>query len=65
MNESNGTLSETLNALIAIGYTHNFNIQDDYIVSQTSKISLSPDDFRIDDVFRFDGQSDPEYQSVL
>ena len=30
-----------------------------------TNITLSPDDFQIDHVYRFEGDSDPEYQSIL
>ncbi|MDO5655366.1 MAG: phosphoribosylpyrophosphate synthetase [Flavobacteriaceae bacterium] len=65
LKESFGTLSETINALLAYGYTHNFNVKEDCIICHGTEISLSPEEFKIDKVYRFDGDSDPEYQSVL
>lgn len=65
LNEYFGTLSETINGLVKLGYTHDFNIKDECIVCNTTNITLSPDDFQIDHVYRFDGDSDPEYQSIL
>ncbi len=65
LNESFGTLSETINALVKLGYTHDFNIKDKCIVCHKANITLSPDDFQIDHVYRFEGDSDPEYQSIL
>lgn len=65
MNENFGTLSETINGLIKLGYTHDFNIQDECLVCHRTNVTLSPDDFQIDKVYRFEGASDPEYQSVL
>lgn len=65
LNESFGTLSETINALIKRGYTHDFNIEGDCLVCRKTDTSLEPDDFQIDKVYRFEGDSDPEYQSVL
>lgn len=60
-----GTLSETINRLVKLGYTHDFNIMDECIVCHKENITLSPDDFQIDHVYRFEGDSDPEYQSIL
>jgi quercetin dioxygenase-like cupin family protein len=60
-----GTLSETINRLVKLGYTHDFNIMDECIVCHKENIKLSPDDFQIDHVYRFEGDSDPEYQSIL
>lgn len=65
LNENFGTLSETIMDLAKSGYTHDFNIQDDCIVCHQANITLSPDDFQIDHVYRFDSDSDPEYQSIL
>ncbi len=65
LNESFGTLSETINGLFKLGYTHDFNIKEESIVCQNTNIALSPEDFQIDHVYRFEGDSDPEYQSIL
>lgn len=65
LNESFGTLSETINGLIELGYTHDFNIKDECIVCHQTNIFLSPDDFQIDKVYRFEGASDPDCQSIL
>lgn len=65
LKESFGTLSETINALISLGYTHDFNIKDECIVCHKANITLSPDDFQIDHVYRFEGDADPDYQSIL
>ncbi len=65
MKESYGTLSETINALQKLGYILDFNIAPEKIVDHKVKKTLSPDDFEIDKVFRFEGSSNPEDQSVL
>lgn len=64
-NENYGTLSEAINRLIKLGYTHDFNIKDEGAGSHRSNMPLSPQDFRIDQVYRFEGNTDPDYQSVL
>ena len=65
LKEHYGTLSETLKALNKAGYTLDFNIKEDCIVCNTKNLSLSPDEFQIDHVYRFEGMSDPEDQSIL
>lgn len=65
LKESYGTLSETINGLSKLGYTHDFNIQDDCVVCQQTNTVLSPVDFQIDKVYRFEGDADPDYQSIL
>lgn len=65
LNESFGTLSETLNALVKRGYTHDFNIREDCLICHQNNAVLSPEDFQIDKVYRFEGASNPDDQSVL
>ena len=65
MKESYGTLSETINGLKADGYIHDFNVRKERIVSNHTNKALSPEDFMIDKVYRFEGESNPEDQSVL
>lgn len=65
LQESFGTLSETLNALIKLGYDHDFNISEECIVCHHINVKLSPDDFQIDKVYRFEGESNPDDQSIL
>jgi hypothetical protein len=65
LQESYGTLSETINALILIGYIHDFNIQEECITCRQTKDTLSPKDFKIDKVYRFEGASNPDDQAIL
>jgi hypothetical protein len=63
--ESYTTLVDAINGLKKQGYTEDFNIKENCIDCQDGKYQLSPDDFKVDNVFRFEGNSDPEDQSVL
>lgn len=63
--ESFGTLSQTINGLIQLGYTHDFNILEECLVCHQTNTSLLPDDFHIDKVYRFEGASNPDDQSIL
>ncbi len=65
LKESYGTLSQTINALIKLGYNHDFNIQEECLVCHQINKSLSPEDFQIDKVYRFEGESNPDDQSIL
>lgn len=65
LNENFGTLSETINGLIKLGYNHDFNIKEECIVCRQTNTTLSPEDFQIDKTYRFEGDSDPDYQSIL
>ena len=59
------TVVETLNALKADGYTHDFNLKNDSLQSSEGGIYLNPNDFEIIKVFRFEGMSDPGDMSVI
>jgi hypothetical protein len=65
LKESFGTLSETINELIKLGYIHDFNIPENIFNRIDSKNILDSKDFQIDKVYRFEGQSNPEDQSIL
>ncbi len=65
MKEYYGTLSETINGLKKAGYTVDFNIPEEYMVYNQAGLILSPDDFEIDKVFRFEGETNPDDQSIL
>lgn len=65
LNESFGTLSQTINGLMKLGYDHDFNIQEECLVCHQMNKTLSPEDFQIDKVYRFEGESNPDDQSIL
>lgn len=65
LEESFGTLSETINGLIKCGYTLDFNVHKECLVCLEREFVLKPDDFQIDKLYRFEGQSNPEDQSIL
>ena len=65
LKESYGTLSQTINALIKLGYNHDFNIQEECLVCHQINKTLSPEDFQIDKVYRFEGETNPDDQSIL
>jgi hypothetical protein len=65
MKETYGTLSETINALKIEGYTLDFNIDQECVICHEPKMAMSPNDFRIDGVFRFEGESNPDDQAIL
>lgn len=65
LKESYGTLSETINGLVLTGYIHDFNMHEECVVCRQTNETLSPDDFQIDKVYRFEGESNPDDQSIL
>ncbi|TKK71004.1 phosphoribosylpyrophosphate synthetase [Ilyomonas limi] len=65
MKESYGTLSQTVDGLKQEGYTLDFNIQGECIVYHQRNTKLSPDDFEIDKVYRFEGESNPGDEAIV
>lgn len=59
------TLSEAVNDLVKRGYISNFNIKKDSLTCIENEINLHPDDFEIDEVHRFEGNTDPGDENVL
>ncbi len=59
------TLSETITQLRAQGYTEDFNLKSQYLAGQRSAIQLSPEEFVVDQHFRFEGDSDPDDEAVV
>lgn len=65
MEKSYGTLSQTIEALKNEGYTIDFNLSQQYLLSPLTNTTLSPDEFEIDAVFRFEGASNPDDEAVV
>lgn len=59
------TLSEAIYDLNKKGYTFNFNIQNDCIFCSENNMQLKPDEFDIDEVYRFQEMSDVDDESIL
>lgn len=59
------TLSEAVNDLMLRGYTSNFNLKENWIEYTGNKINLMPDEFEIDEVHRFEGDTDPGDENIL
>jgi hypothetical protein len=59
------TLSEAMADLKKRGFEHDFNLRDKHIESASGKIQLSPEQFEITEVYRFEGNTDPGDELVL
>ena len=59
------SLSVAVNDLTKKGYTHNFNVKEDCIECSTLKLKLKPEEFEIDEKYRFEEMSDVDSESVL
>lgn len=61
------TLSEAVDDLVRRGYTTDLLLQEgkECLVCRSSPLELSPGDFIIDEVYRFEGPSDPADESIV
>jgi len=59
------TLTEVMENLKKEGYTVNFNLYENHIEDDSRTLRFHPVDFQIDRVYRFEGMSDPDDNSIL
>lgn len=59
------TLSEATNGLRQRGYTLDFNLKENCIHCKAEDIELSPQDFEVVEVYRFEGMSNPDDNSIV
>jgi hypothetical protein len=59
------TLSEAVNDLQRHGYVDDLQIAGHCVVCDARNVNLDPTDFQIDEFHRFEGNSDPEDQSIV
>jgi hypothetical protein len=59
------TVSEAITALQGAGYNLDFNLDYDTLHCKENDLRLHPADFHIDEVYRFEGQTDPADAAVV
>jgi len=59
------TVTEALNDLSKRGFTNSFNIKAKGIECGELNLTLLPDDFEIAEVYRFEGNSNPDDEEVV
>jgi hypothetical protein len=59
------TLSEAVNGLKQRGYSIDFNVKDNFVICNQTPLSLSPDEFEITELHRFEGNTDPADEAVI
>ena len=59
------TLSETINDLRRQGYTEDFNLQQNCLECRSGQFKVFADDFKVDNYYRFEGESNPSDAAIL
>ena len=59
------TLTEAINSKQTEGYTFDFNLKSSLLECKTLNKSFKPDEFKVDDFYRFEGDSNPDDSSIL
>jgi hypothetical protein len=59
------TMSQVMDELRQRGYLKDFNLSSDCIYCNNGADCLFPEDFHIDRVYRFEGESDPSDEAIL
>ena len=64
MNTMN-TITEVLNKLKKDGYTIDFNLQANCIECEENALKIHPEEFVVDETFRFEGDSNPDDEAIV
>jgi hypothetical protein len=59
------TVTEALNGLKERGYKIDFNLSFDKLICPENKICLNANEFKIVEVYRFEGESNPSDEDVV
>jgi hypothetical protein len=59
------TVTEALSWLTEKGFTYNFNLDENCIRFNNNQQSMSPEEFTIEYVFRFEGETDPGDEDIV
>ena len=59
------TVTQAVSGLSKRGYTVNFNLVSDHLAGDGGDMKLHPDEFVIDEVYRFEGETDPGDEMVV
>jgi hypothetical protein len=64
-NDDMKTLVDCINSLKKHGFTHDFQVIDEGLTPLNEEITFKPEEVKILNFYRFEGESDPEDMAVL
>ena len=59
------TVTEAMKDLRQRGYIHDFKVNRDCLLCDEKAMRLKPEQFEVDEVYRFEGESDPGDENVV
>lgn len=59
------TLSEAMNDLQKRGYSEDLNLKSNCIECRNQQMEIMADEFMVDEVYRFEGDTNPDDSSIL
>lgn len=61
------TVSEAINDLLKRGYDRDLSVHEEghCLICHQDSLSLSPDEFQIDEIHRFEGATDPADETIV
>ncbi|HTE23724.1 phosphoribosylpyrophosphate synthetase [Flavitalea sp.] len=59
------TVSQALTELKKQGYTEDFNLMEECLECRDGQYRVTPEEFVVDDFYRFEGESDPADESIV
>lgn len=62
---SMNTITECVNKVVKAGYTDSFKVTRQGLCSSATNKNYSPDQVKVTDFYRFEGESDPADNSIL
>ncbi|GAA3509698.1 hypothetical protein GCM10022393_23070 [Aquimarina addita] len=63
--KSYDTLSQAITGLQKEGYTEDLNLQKNHIECKSLEYQILPNEFEVDLIYRFEGDSNPDDSSIL
>ena len=59
------TMTEAISDLQKRGYTLDFNLANEFLECKQNSCKLRADEFEIDEVYRFEGETDPGDENIV